>query len=195
MRCPTPRSNPVSILILLEQSQQHGGATPSNHRIYRFQSLFFWNNLNNDILCPAHGLGLSSFNPYSSGTISTTLPTAAPARRLPWFQSLFFWNNLNNTVSEWAEEHRRLGFQSLFFWNNLNNDLERYGFFEDGEVSILILLEQSQQPENVTSSPGSRYWFQSLFFWNNLNNNGRSRPPGGWAKRFNPYSSGTISTT
>ena len=231
-----------------------------------FQSLFFWNNLNNadvgdeierqdpvsililleqsqqPILNATVGSSPFCFNPYSSGTISTTVDIPYNVRYSIKFQSLFFWNNLNNSDTE-QRLLTEVMFQSLFFWNNLNNTICRGAkpwmpmcfnpyssgtisttaidllpcplhcrfnpyssgtisttcrasrcLVQDPKVSILILLEQSQQPNparcrtaaarcfNPYSSGtisttafgfatfGGQFVFQSLFFWNNLNN-------------------------
>ena len=61
-------------------------------------------------------------------------------------------------------------FQSLFFWNNLNNITWVGAASTTYAVSILILLEQSQQLFVIGADGVIDYVFQSLFFWNNLNN-------------------------
>ena len=208
-----------------------------------FQSLFFWNNLNN---LPGVALPRSrseSFNPYSSGTISTTKPRSMSHRCCKVFQSLFFWNNLNNGVRlrhVWRsvrvsilillEQSQQLGpnvvigdhvhiVSILILLEQSQQHHPDCVLIEDAAVSILILLEQSQQL--VLRADEGRpalkfqslfFWnnlnntgcvvplpvaiqFQSLFFWNNLNNTAEQRRATTEYTGFNPYSSGTISTT
>ena len=114
----------VSILILLEQSQQPGSQQPREE-------------------------GAGGFNPYSSGTISTTVVRGSVWPRISWFQSLFFWNNLNNFGAQ-----RALGRRHHVSILILLEQSQQHGAAGvaggEREVSILILLEQSQQLWSAT---------------------------------------------
>ena len=167
---PDHRTVRVSILILLEQSQQQQKGFDPIEGIPKFQSLFFWNNLNNSCLVD-HKIKLEHcFNPYSSGTISTTGSPKRFSRPCKRVSILIL-------LEQSQQQSKSPAFRS-----------------RSSRVSILILLEQSQQrasssvrrvatkcfnpyssgtisttgrtSSNVIPSP----LFQSLFFWNNLNN-------------------------
>jgi len=111
-----------------------------------------------------------SFNPYFTGSTTSTFLTSSEPHILSGFQSLFYWKyHFNPAFINWV--------LSMYL------------------VSILILLEVPLQHVAVGLYMTSSIMFQSLFYWKYHFNSTYLAPPTRLPPGFNPYFTGSTTST
>ena len=90
----------VSILILLEVPLQHRLSTNYPQVNCLFQSLFYWKYHFNLDLYLANNIMESCFNPYFTGSTTSTIVINNDVLKIIGFQSLFYWKYHFNSGQE-----------------------------------------------------------------------------------------------
>jgi len=113
---------------------------PEKYMLLMFQSLFYWKFYFNGYRTTKRRPDELSFNPYFTGSSTSTLLTNEEIGQILTFQSLFYWkfyfNRLLLIVCKIVNT-----FQSLFYWKFYFNSQFHHIMKLNLNVSILILLE------------------------------------------------------
>ena len=155
----------------------------------RFQSLFFWNGLWDQIRQAGRGhkrgVSILVFLEWPLGRDSPGALIAGLQGFNPCFSGMAFGTEgIYNAIAGHPE------FQSLFFWNGLWDVVQ--GFCREGHsgVSILVFLEWPLGRAMIYSAVHHHRRFQSLFFWNGLWDRSASLASPQATLCFNPCFSG-----